>query len=190
MTAADRLLAALEAADCRPRQSGGSWSCGCPAHEDRSPSLSLRQIEGQALVHCFAGCQTTDVLAALRLTMADLYDEPRVGSRYVYTDRTGAPTRYVRRTPQKQFTQSGDTKRQPELYRLPRVLEAVAAGVPVFVVEGEKDVHAVESLGADATTSPMGATNWPKVDASPLTGRTSSSCATRTRLAPSTCATS
>lgn len=38
------------------------------------------------------------------------------------------------------------------------------------MVEGEKDVHALESLGAVATTNPMGAANWTKVDPSPLHG--------------------
>lgn len=43
------------------------------------------------------------------------------------------------------------------LYRLPAVLAAAAAGQVVFVVEGEKDVHAVEDAGYVATTNPGGA---------------------------------
>ena len=43
------------------------------------------------------------------------------------------------------------------LYRLPRVLEAAAAGATVYVAEGEKDVHALEACGAVATCNPMGA---------------------------------
>jgi DNA primase len=46
----------------------------------------------------------------------------------------------------------------------------VARDDVVYVVEGEKDVHAIESLGAVATTSPMGAANWGNVDSSPLYG--------------------
>jgi putative DNA primase/helicase len=38
------------------------------------------------------------------------------------------------------------------LFRLPRVLAAVEASEPVYVVEGEKDVHAIEGAGATATT--------------------------------------
>ena len=47
------------------------------------------------------------------------------------------------------------------LYRLPAVLEAVAArrGRDV-VVEGEKDVHALEKLGIAATCNPGGAGKW------------------------------
>ena len=170
MTAADRVLGALDEQGCRPRPSGGAWSARCPAHKDRNPSLSLRQIESQALLHCHAGCATADVLAAVNLTMADLFDEPKVGAKYVYTDRDGTPTRYVHRSPSKRFRQSGDTAGQPQLYRLPRLLEAVRSGLTVYIVEGEKDVHAVESVGGVATTSPMGAAGWSKVDASPLAG--------------------
>lgn len=46
------------------------------------------------------------------------------------------------------------------LYRLPAVLNAVRNLSPVFLVEGEKCVHAMESLGLVATTNPMGAGKW------------------------------
>ncbi|MDP9460717.1 MAG: toprim domain-containing protein, partial [Actinomycetota bacterium] len=167
MSALDRLLGALQDRDCRPRQgSGGNWSARCPAHEDRSPSLSLRQIEGQALAYCHAGCVTGEVLAALGLGMADLYDEPR-GVAYRYDDG-----RVVHRSPDKRFTQSGKIKGSTSLYRLGKVSAAVAAGRTVYVVEGEKDVHALESVGLVATTSPMGAGKWHKADPSPLAGAT------------------
>lgn len=52
-----RLVAAL----------GGTWSgtcamCRCPAHADRTPSLSIRQGDRGILVKCFAGCDASDVL--------------------------------------------------------------------------------------------------------------------------------
>lgn len=41
----------------------GSYAmCVCPAHADRSPSLSIRQGRNGILVHCFAGCANNDVL--------------------------------------------------------------------------------------------------------------------------------
>jgi len=175
VTATERILDALSARSCRPKQSGSYWSARCPAHEDRNPSLTVRPIEGMALVKCHRepSCDTADVMAALGLEMADLYDE-RGRASYSYTDRTGAPTRTVHRkvdaTADKRFTQSGQTSGQTELYRLPKVIAAVAAGTTVYLVEGEKDVHALESLGGVATTSPMGASNWAKVDRSPLVG--------------------
>jgi len=45
-------------------------------------------------------------------------------------------------------------------YRLPRVRAAIAAGERVWVVEGEKDVHALEALGLTATCNPLGALQW------------------------------
>lgn len=46
----------------------------CPAHEDRSPSLSVAEgRDGRALVHCFAGCTVEEVCRALDLTVRDLF---------------------------------------------------------------------------------------------------------------------
>ena len=43
-------------------------SARCPCHDDRLPSLSLcdGNEPGRVLVHCFAGCDRRDILAALR----------------------------------------------------------------------------------------------------------------------------
>lgn len=50
------------------RWNGRSGTCRCPAHEDRSPSLSVTQTrDGRVLVKCFAGCDQMTVIAALRL---------------------------------------------------------------------------------------------------------------------------
>ena len=48
----------------------------CPAHDDRNPSLSIREAEDRVLIHCFAGCPPADVLAAIGLELADLYERP------------------------------------------------------------------------------------------------------------------
>jgi hypothetical protein len=59
----------------RVRQTApGRWLACCPAHQDRSPSLSIRELEdGRVLMYDFGGCGTDAVLAALGLGMADLY---------------------------------------------------------------------------------------------------------------------
>lgn len=49
---------------------GGVWrgtrgECRCPAHDDGTPSLSVRLGDRAILFHCFAGCETTEVLKAL-----------------------------------------------------------------------------------------------------------------------------
>jgi hypothetical protein len=58
----------------------------------------------------------------------------------------------------------------PCLYRAPKVAEAVAAGQPIWLVEGEKDVHAAEAAGVVATTNPQGGRAFPPVLAEALAG--------------------
>ncbi len=71
--AVDRLLDRLD----RVRKTGdSSYIARCPAHDDGSPSLSLKQVDDRVLVHCFAGCSAHDIVAAVGLTIADLYDKP------------------------------------------------------------------------------------------------------------------
>lgn len=49
------------------RKFGDSWMSLCPAHDDRRPSLSIRDsIAGKLLVHCHAGCRQERVIDALR----------------------------------------------------------------------------------------------------------------------------
>ena len=53
------------------------WISKCPAHIDRTPSLSIRAVDdGRVLIHCFAGCPTIDVLLAIGLDFGDLFDKP------------------------------------------------------------------------------------------------------------------
>jgi hypothetical protein len=58
---AETLARALEG-----RPVGASWMACCPVHDDREPSLSLRDADGAVLVHCHAGCEQRQVIAALR----------------------------------------------------------------------------------------------------------------------------
>ena len=52
------------------------WIAHCPSHQDRRPSLSLRELEdGRVLVHCFAGCAVQDVLSAVELRLDALFPE-------------------------------------------------------------------------------------------------------------------
>ena len=51
-----------------------SWVAKCPAHEDRSPSLAIRDVGDRVLIHCHAGCGAAEVVTALGLDMADLFE--------------------------------------------------------------------------------------------------------------------
>ncbi len=54
-----------------------SWIAKCPSHQDKSPSLTVKEASGgRILLHCFAGCGTDSVLDAIGLGFADLFAEP------------------------------------------------------------------------------------------------------------------
>jgi hypothetical protein len=58
------------------RGKNGRYTASCPAHQDKSPSLALRELDdGRILLHCFGGCSTDEVLGAMGLEMADLFPE-------------------------------------------------------------------------------------------------------------------
>ncbi len=51
------VLSALSERGIEPGQSGSSWSCRCPAHEDDNPSLNITTGDNECvLIKCFAGC--------------------------------------------------------------------------------------------------------------------------------------
>lgn len=80
------------------RQGDGRWLACCPAHGDRSPSLSIRETaDGTLLVHCFAGCPAADIVAAVGLELRDLFPDNlaergplRKGERHVPKDALAA----------------------------------------------------------------------------------------------------
>lgn len=175
MSAYARVTEALSAA--------GSNGCGtawqCVAHEDRSPSLSVTNGNKGVVINCHAGCATEDVVGALGLTMADLFDEPlqqrdrpQVVAEYAYCDRNGEVLKLVRRIEPgyngerktfRQFKPDGTpgAKGVPNvLYRLPEVLAVAQAGGTVYVVEGEKDVESLRAIGLTATCNIGGAGKW------------------------------
>ena len=59
---------------------GRSGMCRCPAHDDRSPSLSVRVGDRSLLFKCFAGCDTIDVLRAIRRLNPEALDATGDGS--------------------------------------------------------------------------------------------------------------
>lgn len=52
----------------------GRWIAKCPAHDDRSPSLSIRETDdGTVLLKCWAGCGAADIVSAVGLRLPDLF---------------------------------------------------------------------------------------------------------------------
>lgn len=70
---ADALLSRLD----RVRRTGpGRWIARCPAHEDRSPSLAIRELDdGRVLVHDFGGCEVEAILTAISMSLEDLFPD-------------------------------------------------------------------------------------------------------------------
>jgi len=67
----------------RVRETGpGRWVACCPAHDDRSPTLSIREIDDRVLLHCFAGCGAVEILHAIGATWADVMPPRAVEHRH------------------------------------------------------------------------------------------------------------
>jgi len=67
---ADKILPLLEKVK---KKSDNSWIACCPTHEDRSPSLAIREVDDRVLIHCFAGCDVGEVVSAIGLQISDLF---------------------------------------------------------------------------------------------------------------------
>lgn len=183
--AMERVLRALDGQGLTYRRAGGGYEaqCGNPAHADDKPSMSVRQGNLGAVIHCHVCGEDgkDDIVTGLGLTKADLFDQPlekpdrpQVVATYVYEDEHGNEAyRRDRREPgkdgkSKDFMQyrlvNGrkeyglkDVVRVP--WRLPQVIAAVKNGTEIFWNEGEKCVQALEKIGQVATTA-GGAQDW------------------------------
>lgn len=168
-----RILDALRAAGRPVKMDGPNRArSSCPAHDgDNGTALSILDTADRVNLHCFTrDCDGADVLAALGMGVRDLYHEPR-GDRLAAYDYGG--NYWVERMTGKQFRQAtGWSGRPRPLYRAERIPDAVAAGQPVYLVEGEEDVHALEAVAPDAVavTAPQGAGNFRHADVEPLRG--------------------
>lgn len=178
-TAHDRVAQALSDWGSRSDNRGKEWQC--PAHPDTNPSLSVNpRKDGKGVVlYCHAGCEPEAVLQSLGLTMQDLFDEPlekrekpETVAKYVYCDEKGEVLYVVHRIEpgyrgeKKTFRQyNADGKPGVKgvrrvLYRLPEVMAQAAAGLPIIIVEGEKDANRLAAVGAVATCNVGGAGKW------------------------------
>lgn len=60
----------------------GQWVACCPSHDDRTPSLAIRETdEGLVLLHCFGGCEVESVLGAVGMSFDELYPEKSPGNK-------------------------------------------------------------------------------------------------------------
>jgi len=186
------LLERVAARFADPVQNGTGVKVRCPSHEDRRPSLHLSiGKNGAVVLKCFAGCENKDILAAVGLTFADLF-EPKAEPRreqptYVTYDYRDEDGRLLYQAVRKQFADRKDFyQRKPKpgggcentlagvrrvLYRLPELL-ASSPDEYVVALEGEKDVdRARDAGGVPATTNVGGVGKWRADDSAVLRDR-------------------
>jgi putative DNA primase/helicase len=176
-----RLEAVLDKLD-GVRRVGSGWKARCPGHDDRTPSLSITVGEDEKiLLYCHIGCSFDRVVQAAGIDPAWLFPpkDPtvvksnghgrRIAATYDYRDERGDLLYQVVRFDPKGFGQRrpdgkgswdwslGDVRRV--LYNLPQLVTELAHDPNrwVFIVEGEKDVELLKSLGFLATTNAGGA---------------------------------
>lgn len=173
--AVDRVLTRLTGV----KTAGDGWQARCPAHEDAVASLHIAEgADGRALAHCHAGCATSSVLAAMGLTLIDLFPTSHGNGHgqptatFDYTAPDGTLLYQVCRFAGKEFRQRRPDGAGGWIWKVPntirrvpyRVLDlqhALASGADhVFVVEGEKDADRLWSLELPATTNAGGAGKW------------------------------
>jgi CHC2 zinc finger len=101
---ADAIVRGLQA-----KRSGSTWMAKCPAHDDRNPSLAIRESQGKILLHCHAGCKQRDVIEALKargLWQSEKCDHVRrIVATYDYCNQYGELLYQVVRYAPKDFVQ-------------------------------------------------------------------------------------
>jgi hypothetical protein len=143
-TAYERILEKLREQGKNVRQ-GTSYSIAqCPSYEHRQTSLTVYSKPGKAKVVCFAGCSDVlDVLPALGMTVADLYDDRRNGSR---TAHQPDPKVQVRTAARRAMTPS--QRALDDLLQLPDLGERLCLGAAR--IRPEIYIREREQLGGES----------------------------------------
>lgn len=141
--------------------SGGlQYKARCPAHDDGHASLSVSWGDkGTVILNCHANCTYNDIAKSLGLGKNDLQQPRKIVRTYDYEDEDGELVYQAVRYEPKDFSQRhpdpehkgkwiwGTKGLDPVPYHLPALAEAVANGSEddtLWIVEGEKDVEAIE----------------------------------------------
>src|SRR5262249_3093790 len=167
------------------RKVGSQYKALCPAHADKNPSLSIKQGDDCVLLRCHAGCDNQQIVDALGLRMADLFDKPIANSNgksngsgyhqpvagYQYRDERGTllytkerfepglhggSKSFVYRRPNSTDPGLGDVRRIP--YGLNRLVRYDKAQV-VCIAESERSCDLLIKEGLQAVAV-GGANNW------------------------------
>ncbi len=207
MATARKLTTEQVAERLNAKKTGDGWIAKCPAHNDRNPSLSVKEGgNGRTLLKCFAGCSFDDIVKAAGLEPSELSGndtgststrkpaaakKPRgrpkstvrqrfrfdksVSDRFErifeYTDEEGKALYRVCRDKKKRFLQCSHIEglewswglvqnQKMVLYEIQTLPDAIQRSEPIYIVEGEKDVHSLQKIGFTATCNAQGAGKW------------------------------
>ena len=176
MSAPPHLAAILRTFEGVHPAGAGKWTARCPAHEDRSPSLSIAEgAEGRVLLKCHAGCSPESILSARGLALSDLFPSSSAPARvrYEVCSRAGDVVAVHVRTEKPDGSKGFMWSRAngaPGLGGL-RVVDLPLFGAelldgedgPVLVTEGEKAALSLRTLGRLALGTVTGAATAPSV---------------------------
>lgn len=126
------------------RKSGRGFISRCPAHEDRTPSLSVRDGERGVLVKCWAGCRLQDITAAVGLTVRDLFHDQHQNSRERKDKQRNRQTEQDRRE-DREYVHGLTVDARREAERL-----LASARNPGLVGWTDDDLHEAINVVADA----------------------------------------
>jgi len=144
----------------------------CPAHDDKSPSLTASFTKDKILFKCQAGCSFESVVSALGMEENQFFAPKEttlpkiIVAKYKYEGKDGGHVFNVIRYSDKTFSQQradgrwsmDGVTRVP--YRLPQMLAGIKEGKDILILEGEKDCDNAENIGLIATTFAGGAGKW------------------------------
>lgn len=106
------------------RAGTGRWQARCPAHDDRSPSLTIAEgAEGRVLLHCWAGCSIGAILAALGLTLQALFPNATLTP----DERAAAARRTAMRNEEQAHERAMDRAARDRLWKLEQLVNALGA---------------------------------------------------------------
>lgn len=130
----------------------------CPAHDDRSPSLSVEDRDGKTLVKCFAGCSQDAIIGAIRsrgLWKSNPSPKPKANRReWVIRDFEGREVaKHIRNdlpNGRKEMPWEPKGAKPRELLYGAERLRELSDGSTLILCEGEKSADAVRALGVEA----------------------------------------
>lgn len=86
----ERVLANLT----KVRGRNGNYVACCPAHDDKSPSMTIRETpDGKILMHCFSGCSIAEITGAIGVDLSDLFPPTTDAPDYSRSKHSSRPTR-------------------------------------------------------------------------------------------------